>query len=117
MAPLHRDVRSGPGEETQVYDSVIGTRRGGGGGVTGILKPPIHGIILQITGEVAHGGGLQLGDSYFEYEEGAEAVGTNVSYPGAGGGEHAGLRQVLQGRGPIRPDIQVRDMGPDALGV
>ena len=43
-----------------------------------------------------------------------EAVGANVADPGAGGGEHVGLRPVLQGRGPSRPAKRVVDMGPDA---
>ena len=42
-----------------------------------------------------------------------EVVGVNVVDPGVGGGKYAGLWHVLQVRGPIHPDIQVGDVGPD----
>ena len=67
--------------------------------------PLLHGVILQIPGVGSHGGGLRLGGGDFESKKFAEAVGENVTYSVAGGGECAGLQTVLQVRGPSRPDI------------
>ena len=52
---------------------------------------------------------------YFEYEEGAEAVGTNVKDPGAVGGKHMGIWNILQGRDTSHTDTWVGDVGLDAM--
>ena len=53
------------------------------GGVPGIWKLPIHGIILKIPGDCDHSIILQIDASYFEYVEGTEVVGKNVADNGA----------------------------------
>ena len=58
-----------------------------------------------------------------ESKEGAEAVGVNVPDPWVEGGKHTYIWPVLQGYGPIRTYIWVREVGlddpsgPDRLGL
>ena len=70
--------------------------RGGSSGVTGIHTPPLHGIIIKISREIAQCGGWQLDGSDIEYEEDVETLTMNVADPGVGGGEHVCLWNVLQ---------------------
>ena len=90
-----------------------GTNRGGCGGVSGIQTPYLSRIILQIPGEGSHGRGCYWEVLISNMRKTSEAVGLNVSDPGAGGGKCAGLRPVLQGFGPSRPDIWVVEVGHD----
>ena len=75
-------MRAGLIEKTQTPVSGREKIRDKGGGVLGIRTPFFHGITLQIPGEGANGGGLQLVSGDFESKESGESVDANVADTG-----------------------------------